>query len=208
MGGGGDSRIPRLLNDRFAGTDIRCIVRTYDFDPEIGHAQISAWVDELHPDLVIGESLGAIQALRVPGVPHLFVSPALGAPAIQARLAWLTRLPGGKALLHHIWPVKEGDRQPLRFEYGIMKKYAAHWEAAKKASADGGYYYAFFGTHDHYMRSGAVKISTWEEMFGKTYALYDGSHFMEEEYIDSLLIPKIHEILDGPADVVPGDRLI
>ena len=71
MGGGGDSRIPRLLRERFAGTDLRCIVRTYDFDPEIGHAQIASWVEELHPDLVIGESLGAIQALRVRGVPHL-----------------------------------------------------------------------------------------------------------------------------------------
>ena len=36
MGGGGDSRIPRLLRERFEGTDLRCIVRTYDFDPETG----------------------------------------------------------------------------------------------------------------------------------------------------------------------------
>ena len=49
MGGGGDSRIPRLLRERFAGTDLRCIVRTYDFDPEIGHAQIASWVAELQP---------------------------------------------------------------------------------------------------------------------------------------------------------------
>ena len=78
MGGGGDSRIPRLLRERFEGTDLRCIVRTYDFDPETGHAQIASWVEELRPDLVIGESLGAIQALRVRGIPHLFVSPSLG----------------------------------------------------------------------------------------------------------------------------------
>ena len=205
MGGGGDSRIPRLLREQFAGTDIRCIVRTYDFDPEIGYAQIASWVAELHPDLVIGESLGSIQALRVPEIPHLFVSPSLGAPAILVRLAWLTKVPGGKALLHHIWPVKEGDRQPLRFEYDIMKKYASHWAEAKKAAAQGGFYFAFFGTRDHYMKSGAVKISLWEELFGKTYALYEGTHFMEEEYVNSLLIPKIHEILDGPADVLPGE---
>ena len=119
MGGGGDSRIPRLLRERFEGTDIRCIVRTYDFDPETGHAQIASWVEELQPDLIIGESLGSIQALRVRGIPHLFVSPSLGAPDILVRLAWITRIPGGKALLHHIWPVKEGDRQPLRFEYPV-----------------------------------------------------------------------------------------
>ena len=136
MGGGGDSRIPRLLREQFAGTDLRCIVRTYDFDPEIGHAQIASWVEELRPVLVIGESLGAIQALRIRGIPHLFVSPSLGAPDFLVRLAWICKVPGGKALLHRIWRVKEGDRQPLRFEYDILKKYAAHWAAAKKAAAD------------------------------------------------------------------------
>ena len=60
MGGGGDSRIPRLLQEQLSGEDIRVIVRTYDFDPEEGHAQILSWVEELRPDLVIGESLGAI----------------------------------------------------------------------------------------------------------------------------------------------------
>ena len=203
MGGGGDSRIPRLLGERFEGTDLRCIVRTYDFDPETGHAQIASWVDELRPDLLIGESLGSIQALRVPGIPRWCVSPALGAPDILVRLAWVTRIPGGKAILHRKWRVKGGDRQPLRFEYAIMKKYAAHWAEAKKAAGEGGFNYAFFGTRDHYMKSGVVRIATWEEMFGDTYTLYEGTHFMEEEYVDSLLIPKIHEILDSPADVLP-----
>ena len=205
MGGGGDSRIPRLLQERFEGTDLRCIVRTYDFDPEIGHRQIASWVEELRPDLLIGESLGAIQTLRVRGVPKLFVSPALGAPDRLVKLARLCRIPGGKALLHHIWRVKEGDRQPLRFEYDIMKKYAAHWADAQKAAKEGGYFFAFFGTQDHYMKSMVVNVSLWEEMFGKTYTLYEGSHFMEEEYVYSLLIPKIREILDRPADVLPGE---
>ena len=205
MGGGGDSRIPRLLRERFEGTDIRCIVRTYDFDPEIGHRQIASWVDELRPDLLIGESLGAIQTLRVRGVPKLFVSPALGAPDRLVRLARLCRIPGGKALLHHIWRVKEGDRQPLRFEYDIMKKYAAHWAEAQKVAKEGGYHFAFFGTQDHYMKSGVVSVSIWEDMFGKTYALYEGSHFMEEEYVYALLVPKIHEALDGTADVLPRE---
>ena len=162
-------------------------------------------MEELQPALVIGESLGAIQALRVRGIPHLFVSPSLGAPDVLVRLAWICKVPGGKALLHRIWRVKEGDRQPLRFEYDILKKYAPHWAAAKKAAAEGGYYYAFFGTRDHYRKSGVVKVSLWEEMFGKTYTIYDGTHFMEEEYVYALLIPKIHEILDGPANVRPGE---
>lgn len=195
MGGGGDSRIPRLLNEMLAGSEIRTVVRTYDFDPETGRAQIAGWAEELHPDLVIGESLGAAQAIRVRSVPHLFVSPSLGAPVFLYRLAWLTRLPGGSALLHKVWPVKEGDRQPLRFEYGIMKKYRAHWEAACKAASEGGYYYAFFGKRDHYKKWGVVRVSTWRKMFGETYQEYDGTHFMEEEYVRDLLVPKIREIL-------------
>ena len=50
-----------------------------------------------------------------------------------------------------------------------------------------------------------VKISSWEELFGKTYVIYDGTHFMEEEYVYALLIPKIREILDRPSNVLPGE---
>lgn len=195
MGGGGDSRIPRLLQERFGGTDIRVVVRTYDFDPETGHAQIAAWREELRPDLVIGESLGATQALRVRGVPHLYVSPSLGAPRLMARLAWISLLPGGSALLYRIWPVKEGDRQPLRFEYAVMRRYRAHWEDACRAAGEGDSHYAFFGRRDHYRKWGVVRISIWRKMFGDTFQEYDGTHFMEEEFIDSLLIPKILEVL-------------
>ena len=197
MGGGGDSRIPRLLRERFDGSGIRVVVRTYDFDPEIGHAQIAGWVEELRPDLVIGESLGSIQALRIRGVPHLYVSPSLCGPQRLYRLAWVCRLPGGPALLHRIWRVKEGDRQPLRFEYAIMKKYRAHWEEACRAAVGGDYQFAFFGKRDHYKKSGVVKVSIWRDMFGDTFQEYDGTHFMEEEYVDSLLVPKIREVLEG-----------
>ena len=73
MGGGGDSRIPNHLKTLLDPYGVRVIVRTYDFDPPVGHAQLASWVEEVKPDLVIGESLGAIQALRVKGIPHLFV---------------------------------------------------------------------------------------------------------------------------------------
>ena len=79
MGGGADSRIPSILKD-ILGSAIEVVIRTYDFDPEIAHAQISAWADEARPDLVIGESMGATHAIAVKGVPHLFVSPSLNAP--------------------------------------------------------------------------------------------------------------------------------
>ena len=45
------------------------------------------------------------------------------------------------------------------------------------------------------MRSGVVSLSLWEDYFGPAYTEYEGSHFMEPEYIDQLLIPKIYEVL-------------
>jgi hypothetical protein len=46
------------------------------------------------------------------------------------------------------------------------------------------------------MRSGIVQVGLWEKYFGTdTYTMYPGTHFMEEEFIDSLLVPKILETL-------------
>ena len=195
MGGGADSRIPNQLKTLFDPGVLRVVVRTYDFDPEIGREQIRAWTEELHPDLVVGESLGAIQALRVEGVPHLFVSPSLGAPANLYGRRWLSLTALGRWYFHHLFPVKPGDRQPIRFTWTVLCKYKAHEEAALRAIDPAGYYFAFFGKHDHYKRSGVVSIARWTKLFGNTYQEYDGTHFMEEEYVISLLVPKIKEIL-------------
>lgn len=195
MGGGGDSRIPNCLQSLLDPQKYQVVIRTYDFDPPIGRSQIEAWVRELNPDLVIGESLGAIQALRVKGIPHLFVSPALGAPAQLVKFAPLARFALGRWYLHHHYPVKEGDRQPLKFRYDVMMRYREHEAAALAAIGPDEYYYAFFGTEDHFMRSGVVQVSLWEKYFGNTYTMYEGTHFMEEEYLKSLLVPKILEVL-------------
>lgn len=195
MGGGGDSRIPNCLQSLLDPQKYQVVIRTYDFDPPIGRSQIEAWVRELSPDLVIGESLGAIQALRVKGIPHLFVSPALGAPAQLVKFAPLARFALGRWYLHHHYPVKEGDRQPLKFRYDVMMRYREHEAAALAAIGPDEYYYAFFGTEDHFMRSGVVQVSLWEKYFGNTYTMYEGTHFMEEEYLKSLLVPKILEVL-------------
>lgn len=200
MGGGGDSRIPGLLAELFLEEPVRIIVRTYSFDPEEGALQIAAWVQELQPSLVIGESLGAIQALRVGGVPHLFVSPSLGAPALLVKLVPVSRFALGRWYLHRRFPVKQGDRQKLFFRPSVLRKYGPHWEKAQEqASRDqaaGLPFFAFFGTMDHYKRSGVVQVGLWESLFGKdSYQEYAGTHFMEEEYVRSLLVPKIREML-------------
>ena len=195
MGGGADSRIPGLLGRLLDPAQVRVVVRTYDFDPPVGRSQIASWVEELAPDLVIGESLGSIQALRIQGIPHLFVSPSLGAPAALLKAAPVSRWALGRWYLHHRYPVKEGDRQPLKFRYDVLMRYREHWQAALAAISKDDYYYAFFGTQDHYMRSGVVQISLWQKYFGNSFTLYEGTHFMEEEHVEKLLVPKILELL-------------
>jgi hypothetical protein len=223
MGGGGDSRIPSILRDIFAvptsgGLKVNVIVRTYDFDPEVAGKQISSWRKELDPQLVIGESLGSIHAIRVEGIPHILVSPSLGAPSYLYRLSFLTMIPGVSSLCGMIWKPKEGDRQKLTFTHGILKKYRSHMEAAlartPKLNSRPDYFFAFFGRHDHYRRSGVVSVKLWRKLFlghetsgGKgypydsgEYKIYNGTHFMEEEYIHSLLAPKIVEVLESTPD--------
>ena len=195
MGGGGDSRIPKILSREMAG-EAEVFIRTYDFDPDRGAEQIASWVDEIRPDLVVGESLGAIQAMRVHGMPHLYVSPSLGAPSRIGLLSALSLIPGLTALFNRIWKPREGDRQVLDFRHEILRKYPSH---GSKALANAPFFrknadpaYAFFGAHDHYRRNGVVSIRKWRKFFGTgSYTIYDGTHFMEEEYVLSLLIPKI-----------------
>ena len=203
MGGGGDSRIPSilrmhmkefLLKEGITSDDVNVIVRTYSFDPEEGVRQINSWTEELSPSLIIGESLGAIQAIRLKGYPHLLVSPSLGAPKYLGSLAFLTLIPGVSKILDHIYKPKEGDRQKLHFTYGTLKKYRSHGKAAlsnspREGSTDS--FYAFFGDKDHYRKSGVVSIRAYKKYFGDTYTIYHGTHFMEEEWVKSLLIPKI-----------------
>ena len=202
MGGGGDSRIPSILKEYFSSDtslEIKVVVRTYSFDPEEGRRQIAEWVDELSPSLVIGESLGAVQALRITGVPHILVSPSLNAPLYLGYLAFLALIPGVTALLDRIYRPKEGDRQKLHFSFRILRKYRAHRKAALADSASqnaADRYFAFFGTRDHYRKSGIVSVRTWEKYFGNTYEMYPGTHFMEEEFIISLLIPEIYKSLN------------
>ena len=199
MGGGSDSRIPSILREVFEPARVDVVARTYDFDPEVAAKQIAAWVEELKPDLVIGESLGTMQAIRVRGVPHLFVSPSLNAPLFFGNLAWMALIPGITCLLDRIYKPREGDRQPLHFTFKTLRKYRQHRREALKnttLAGSGDYFYAFFGTRDHYRRSGVVSIRSWEKYFGKTYQIYEGTHFMEEEHINALLVPKICEILN------------
>ena len=198
MGGGGDSRIPSILNEHLS-PHATVIVRTYDFDPEIAHAQISSWVEELNPHLVIGESLGAVHALRIKGVPHLLISPALNAPYFLYVLSWLTYVPGVTWIFDRIYKPREGDRQKLHFRPEVLRKYKAHVQAAFATVSESGaddLHHAFIGRRDHYRRTGIVSLRAWKKRFGDTFSLYDGTHFTEEEHLHALVLPQIFTILD------------
>lgn len=197
MGGGADSRIPSILKN--AMPQIQVTVRTYDFDPEIAAGQIHAWVLEIKPDLVVGESLGAIQTLRIKGIPHILVSPSLNAPLYLGHLAWLALVPGMTWMFDRIYKPKDGDRQKLHFTFPVLRKYLDHRRKAisnTPLSGNSDYFYAFFGTRDHYRRTGVVSIRTWKKYFGDTFEIYDGTHFMEEEHVLRRLVPKILNVLN------------
>ena len=195
MGGGSDSRIPSILAEALP---YKVVCRTYSFDPEEAAQQIASWVEELKPSLIIGESLGSLHALRVRGVPHILISPALNAPIYFQALSWLTLIPGVTWLFDRIYKPREGDRQPLHFTFRTLRKYGRHRKEAMKASRRRGGtdpVHAFIGTRDHYLRTAIVSRRTYKKHFGATCTFYDGTHFTEEEYIRSLVIPKILEIL-------------
>ena len=178
--------------------DIFIVCRTYDFDPETAAVQILSWIEELKPVLIIGESLGSLHAIRVKDVPHLFVSPALNTSFYFELLAWLTLIPGITWIFDRIYKPREGDRQSLHFTFRTLRKYMKHRREALKNSSSSGspdIFYAFFGSHDHYRRSGIVSIQTWKKYFGSTYEVYDGTHFMEDEYVRTLLFDKVVELL-------------
>lgn len=199
MGGGGDSRIPSILRTAFGDKGINVVVRTYDFDPEKAHVQISRWVSELTPSLIIGESLGSIHALRISGIPHILISPSLNAPFYLGYLSWLALIPGVTALFDRIYRPKTGDRQPLHFTFATLRKYLPHGREALAHSVRSGnndYFFAFFGTKDHYRKYGIVSVRMWTKYFGEnSAAIYEGTHFTEEEHIHRLIIPKIFNVL-------------
>ena len=199
MGGGGDSRIPAILRETLSEKGVNVVVRTYDFDPEIGSAQIEGWMKELEPSLVIGESMGSIHALRIKGVPHILISPSLNAPFVLGRLCWLSLIPGVTPLLDRIYRPKEGDRQKLHFTYDVLRKYVRHGKTAHASSSLYGnddFFFAFFGTRDHYRRTGIVSVKSWKKYFGENFMMYEGTHFTEEEHIFTKVIPMICNILD------------
>lgn len=195
MGGGGDSRIPSILKEYFPGL----VVMTYSFNPDEAQVQLKGLIEELHPKVIVGESLGSVHALTLhhiwPELPVVLVSPALNAPKALSLMSYLTLIPGVPALLGRIYRPRPGDRQKLVFRYSLL----SHWNSYRKSCYNQERYdniSAFFGTRDHYRRSGIVSLRNWKRNFPESAcSIYEGSHFMEEKYVRTILRQKISSIL-------------
>ena len=184
MRGGEDSRIPAFLAPHF---DV--MIKTWPFDPDEAAPLVRSWADEFKPDVVVGESLGAIHALCLEGLPVLLVSPALNAPEVLAKLSFLTAIPAVRRFYERKYAQKSPVRQRIIFERTLLKKWPQYRDMA--LSTPHPYVHAFIGTRDSYRRSGTVSLRTYHKFFGDTYTLYEGTHYMEEEFLESLLIPAI-----------------
>ena len=114
-------------------------------------------------------------------------------------MAGLVRIPGLTAFFDRHYHPKEGDRQALHFDRKTLMKWRdVRSEALLNTPLNGSkdYFHAFFGTRDKFRRSGVVLVRTWKKYFGEgSWTMYDGSHFMEEEYIRTLLVPAILSLL-------------
>lgn len=222
MGGGADSRIPSILSECLHHS-VRVVVRTYDFDPEIAAKQISSWIEELKPVALAGESLGANHALAMHyryGLPTVLVSPALNAPGVLSALAPVTLVPGVAALLGRIYRPRPGDRQPVTFRFSLLRKWKtlkrelsfyhrskdvaftpASFYPQSKDESGAASVFAYFGTRDHYRWSGIVSLRKWRRLYGEgTFALYEGSHFMEETYVRTLLADRLRGLAEGSCE--------
>ena len=133
MGGGEDSYGPGVLRSLLEGwrwlrdgepCEVRMTLRTYSFDPLEAQRQLQAWNAEVHPDLIIGESLGCGHAMMLGGAPHLFLSPGINAfrtlylLSFPARMKWFRNWV--KDLLIH---EKGGRRQQVSFEPEVLARY-------------------------------------------------------------------------------------
>ena len=192
LGGGEDSRIPGLLSSRLDGCGIEVKVCPYSFDPQDAAITLQNRMKEYSPDLVIAESLGACHAMRIPGVKEIHVSPALGAEHIFARFANSADCPVMGKIWKRLSRKREGRRQKVCTDRTTLLKYRNMGPYCR----EGGESYAFFGMRDFYRAFGIVSVRRWKKLFGcASFTLYNGSHWMEEEYIDSLLVPKILEMI-------------
>lgn len=214
MGGGATSRMPVRLkqvlsNMHFTKDGEPCklnvVCKTYNFDPEVATNQIAEWVETYQPALVMSESMGAIHALGIQGVPHIWLSPALNYDrGAELSLPWLLL----SSVFGHTYTQQRGaNRQEIRGDYELVAKFApmikSYKEAVLNTQRDPSY--AFFGSKDPYRKTDIVSIQEYQRLYGNSYEVYDGGHCLDVRQIRPRLLPKIVEML-GLEEVKPTPR--
>ena len=178
-------------------------------------AQRRSGAEDLSP---WGECSPASSAPPQPIPPLLLVSPALNAPKSLYALRGIARIPQLRKWLNHRFQPLEGRRQTIDFAPETLTAWGAYRNLGRMQepgcpASEGAFpegtntpllhthsapaptpIYAFFGRRDHYRRTGVVTVKKWRRTIGPgTYAIYDGTHYMEEAYLRELLIPAILE---------------
>lgn len=205
MGGGSTSRMPSRLsqvlsNIHFTKDGEPCtlnvVCKTYDFDPEVATNQIAEWVETYQPALVMSESMGAIHALGIQGVPHIYISPALNYDRGAAFFLPLVSL--GNMIGYTYTKQRGAKRQEIRGDRDLVAKFKPMIQSYKEAilsSPQRDPSYAFFGSKDGYMVPGIVSIEEYKRLYGDSYEVFDGGHCLDVSQIKPKLLPKVVEML-------------
>ena len=205
MGGGRTSRMPvrlrQVLNNMHFTKDgepcrLNVVCMTYDFDPEVATSQIADWVKTYQPALVMAESMGAIHALGIQGVPHIWISPALNYDRGAEFMLPLVKL--GNMIGYTYTKQRGAKRQEIRGDHELVAKFKPMIQSYKEAILSNPQRdpsYAFFGRKDGYMKAGIVSIEEYKRLYGDSYEVFDCGHCIDVSQIRPKLVPKIVEML-------------
>ena len=208
MGGSGGSYIPRCLDKKLSKMhfitkdgepcDLKVIRKTYNYDPDIATEQISKLVETKHPVLVIGESMGAIHALGIRGIPHIYLSPALNYDRGVDLFLPLAELGSKFGLIYQ--KQRSTRRQKIVGDPRLLAKFKPMLEGYKQAILDNPRdpSYAYFGKNDPFKVKGIVSVEEYKRLYGDSgdnYEEFEGGHVLDVSRLDDTLVPKIVEML-------------
>ena len=175
---------------------LQVICETYDFDPEVATNQIADWVETYHPDLVMAESMGAIHALGIQGVPHIWLSPALNYDHGAELFLPLISLAN---MMGYTYTKQRGARrQKILGNPELVAKFKPMIQSYKEAILNNPQRdssYAYFGYKDPFRKTGIVSIKEYQRLYGNSYEVYEGGHCLDVRQIRPKLLPKIVEML-------------
>ena len=205
MGGGQTTWMPKKLNQVLSKMNftkdgepctLHVICETYDFDPEVATQQIGQWVETYQPVMVISESMGAIHALGIQGIPHIYLSPALNYDRGVKIAMPLVAICEKMGIHYH--KQRGRNNQLIHGDTKLLAKFQPMIESYKEAIRRNPHpdtTYAYFGKKDEFRRAGIVSIKEYERLFGSSYETYEGGHVLDVSNAERVLVPKIVEML-------------